>query len=683
MQRYSIPFKDFKNNSYEVKIYIDGYVGAVTELTGARNTFVVTGNDSDFVYEPLRTSTATLTIIDSNLLLDLFSINNQYAPVKLYKGNKLMWTGYIIPEQFTQPYKPTLDSISIDCVSAMGTLENIKYEQQTDTGFITAMDLLRYLVKSANGGYEKVYIPHVYASSSANYAAKRNIFDEIELSEENFISEEMMLDEVLEYFCRFFAWAMYDQEGSLYFVDPDWHGEYYAYNEGLTSYVLVTPNEILLQDIGFAGSDHTIDVLPGYNKVTIKAINNVFDELTENEEYDILDEVGRDYHKNDKKYDYKRFLKEKLWKVYHYDKYRTEIEEIEGVSNINDNVCGAVLMKEALFDGKEMNGTIVPDVADYPWADCVQMRSVTADDTIVFGGDEDGKYPVLTYRGKNAIWKDGAIGIKYEVMVRPSQNMRFLGDKIDQLKVEVNLACCMRIGKWYWNGGNWQLTKTNFKILSKYEGNSFSGWTSVEDTKTPDMPYTGLSGYIIELPSDNPIIGELEFTAYCLPGWVKNVGPFTFSLYGYVLKGLALSYKKKDSVTDEGEDGDRIYENVVNEKYMSELDEIEFGISSYNADGATYSKALMNGNFLTDNLYSVIEDKLVRPEEALIRRIVNRYQVTKIKLTQVIKNSDEIHPFTILSDNSMKIKKFMMLGGVWDYEDNSIQLAMTENGAGG
>ena len=113
---------------------------------------------------------------------------------------------------------------------------------------------------------------------------------------------------------------------------------------------------------------------------------------------------------------------------------------------------------------------------------------------------------------------------------------------------------------------------------------------------------------------------------------------------------------------------------------MSELDEIEFGISSYNEDGATYSKALLNGNFLTNNLYSAIEGTLVRPEEALIRRIINRYRVTKIKLTQVLKNSDLIHPFTVLYDNSMVSKEFMLLSGVWDYEQNTVTLSMIENG---
>ena len=158
-QRYNVHFKDYKNTAYDVKVYIEGYVGQVTELLGARSAFTVEGNDENFVYEPIRSSTATLTLLGSDLLLDLFSINNQYAPVKLFKGDKLMWTGYIVPEQFTQPYKPTPDNISIDCISAIGTLENIRYKQQNEDAFIKAIDLLRYILKSANGGYEKIYTP--------------------------------------------------------------------------------------------------------------------------------------------------------------------------------------------------------------------------------------------------------------------------------------------------------------------------------------------------------------------------------------------------------------------------------------------------------------------------------------------------------------------------------------------
>lgn len=681
-QRYNIHFKNYKNTAYDVKVYIDGYVGQVTELLGARSAFVVEGNDDNFVYEPIRSSTATLTLLGSDLLLDLFSINNQYAPVKLFKGDKLMWTGYIVPEQFTQPYKPTPDNISIDCISAIGTLENIQYEKQTENGFITAINLLRYIIRSANGGYEKIYIPYVYGSSEVNYSTKKNIFDEIILAEENFISEGMMLDEVLEYFCRFFNWTLYDYEGSLYFVDPDWKGEYFSYGEDLVTYEMVTPNTVLLQDIGFGGSDHTIDVLPGYNKVTVKAINNVFNELVENEEYDILEEIGQKYAQDNKKYDYKKFFKEKLWKLYHYDINKNEITDIESISDINKNVFGSVLMKEALFDGRDENGTIVPDVSDYPWTNCLQERMMSEDGTVVFGEEDKGKYPILQYEGRTAAWKDGAIGINYECMIRDYPDMMYLGkeDGWDKKNFSIDMVCSLRIGDKYWTGTGWGENMSKFEIVANYEGNLTSGWATVKNTKKPDMPYNGLGGYIIELPRDIPIIGKLEFTVYNYRGGIWHTPLWDIRSYGLVIKKFTLNYKKKDGVVDEGENGDRVYENVVNEKFMSELDEIEFGISSYNEDGATYSKALLNGNFLTNNLYSAIEGTLVRPEEALIRRIINRYRVTKIKLTQVLKNSDLIHPFTVLYDNSMVSKKFLLLSGVWDYEQNTVTLSMIENG---
>ena len=143
---------------------------------------------------------------------------------------------------------------------------------------------------------------------------------------------------------------------------------------------------------------------------------------------------------------------------------------------------------------------------------------------------------------------------------------------------------------------------------------------------------------------------------------------------------MQVKYYKRDDENFEGEDGDRVYENVVNEEYMTELDEQEFGISTYNNDGASFSKPLLNGFYVTDNIYYAGENEMICLEESYIRRLINRYRVTKIKLTQVLKNSDSIHPFTILYDNSMVSKKFMLLSGVWDYEQNTLTLSMIENG---
>ena len=208
--RYRIPFKDFKNNSFVVEVHREDYTGEVTELTGAPSCFVVSGTDDDFVYIPVRTSTATLNVLESDLLLDLYSINNQYAPVKLYKNGVMIWTGYIKPEQFTQPYTPHPQSIGVECVSALSTLENVEYKEQTETGYITAMALIRYMVGAATAGYKGVYLPKVYGKTEN---MQDNVLDEIVLCEENFTSEEMNLMEVMEALCKFLNWTVHDVGG--------------------------------------------------------------------------------------------------------------------------------------------------------------------------------------------------------------------------------------------------------------------------------------------------------------------------------------------------------------------------------------------------------------------------------------------------------------------------------------
>lgn len=134
---------------------------------------------------------------------------------------------------------------------------------------------------------------------------------------------------------------------------------------------------------------------------------------------------------------------------------------------------------------------------------------------------------------------------------------------------------------------------------------------------------------------------------------------------------------EKYSENEGDESADRIYENVVNENYINELDEIEWKISSYNNDGSCYSKIIMDGEYLTNNMYCGITGGNVRPEELFIRRIVSHYSATKTKLTQVIKRAD-IKPYTILTDKYMPGKRFLTLGGDIDYKMNQFTCIMLE-----
>lgn len=169
-------------------------------------------------------------------------------------------------------------------------------------------------------------------------------------------------------------------------------------------------------------------------------------------------------------------------------------------------------------------------------------------------------------------------------------------------------------------------------------------------------------------------MGEVELTIF---------GPYaTFVLGGlrpeyFSLKDFEFNFNKFEDVEDEDSDSDRIYENVVNEDYINELDEIEFKISSYNDDGACYSKVTINNSYLTNNLYCGIVGENIRPEEFLIRRIVDHYSVPKIKLTQVLKRAD-IKPYTVLSDKYSVNKKYINAGGEIDYRKNRFNCIMIE-----
>lgn len=675
--RYRIPFKGGKS-SYVVEVYRQDYTGEVKELRGASSCFVVSGDDDDFIYKPIRTSTATIQVLDSDLLLDLYSINNQYAPVKLLKDGVLEWTGYIKPEQFTQPYRPTKQNIGVDCVSALASLENIVYKKIDDSGFVTVWQLLKELISSAAGGYRGVYIPHVYGTSSS---LSGNVFERMQLAEANFTTDDRTNLEVLEELCKFLGWTVHDIGGYIYFIDSDWKGSYRLYNESLDTYTVAEGNSVMLQDIGYNGADgNTLDIVPGYNKASVKAVNNVFDEVIKNEDFEDLSPFSEVTYLDGSNYIKKQFVNPKWWEIISYNSNKQVINMNNPPNDPNYDCYGAVAMSLAEYKGKKVDGVMVPDVDEYPYEDAIQMRYLSADGDVVISSSD--ALPVFRMKGATAVWSEGAISINAQIRLELEYRMIGLVDlgrwEEGSYDGEISkLRAILKIGEWYWDGSVWKKSYTTFVVPFVTDGRvDFNAWVSIKDTKTPDMPYKGLNGYVIPLP-ESPIIGQLEFTmlSYDWSGWGKN----EFDVYGCTMKGLSFDYAKKDGINKEGENGDRVYENVVNEAYMSEADEIEFGISSYNADGATYSKVLLDGDWLTDNLYSAVVGEYVRPEELMIRRIVNRYGATKIKLTEAICMTDAISPLTSLSERSMGGKAFRMTSGEWDYEQNRLIVQMQED----
>ena len=685
---YTLPFRSRKEDVCLVEIQKEGYTGRVIELTGSGEApFSVEIADDDFLYTPVRFSTAAIRVVGGDHLQSLYSTGYRQYRVIFKRAGSVTWCGFIKPELYTQDYSGTIFELEIECISAMSVLEYIEYKQKSEEGkgFVTLWELLTRCVSESRGSYSSVYLPHVYAGSESDYTAWRNVLQDMTISEQNFFDEDdkpMKLKEVLEELCRFLNWTCVDWKGDLYFVDVDHAGDYYKYILDFSTYTTVRGFTISVQKVTFSGDNHTLDILGGYNKVTVKTSNYNIGDVFPEEEFNKLKRFGLESKIEKKNHvTLKRFYLPNTYKLYRYEKNNDvplSDKDLNNYENNPNDVIGAMLIKRCEYN--MVNGE--PDITNYNWENLIQVRSYREKGFQINGA------PILEFANPLPVapYADGAISISLSVQVTMNTDLT-----IGYVKQSgwLDMRCSLSIGEDYFDGSDWVKDSSAYFdiefLLKDYTGDSF---ISNVNTKKLSMPYDGLEGRVIPLPEDRILTGAIKFCLYELTenykhtntGGKDEIHNTANDGYGYYIKDLKMNYKLRDDLSELSDNSDRTYENVINEDYINELDEIEFKISSYNNDGACYSKVMLGDNYLTDNLYSSIEQKLVRPEEHLIRRIINQYGYTKTKLTQVLIDDEAITPITTITDKFQPNKRFTITGGTIDFAMNQFNCKMIENG---
>lgn len=701
---YSLPFKSRKEVSYLIEIQKENYEGKSTELKGSGNSpFFVTIDEEDFLYTPTRFSSAAIRIVGGDYLQNLYSTGYQQYRVVFKREGDIIWSGFIDPELYTQEYTSTKFELEIGCSSAMSTLEYIKYKQKDADRltFVSFWELLKMFIEQSRGCYSSVFIPHVYAKNENDYNNDANVFKEMTISEQNFFDEDnnpMTLLEVLEHFCKFLNWTCVDWQGDLYFVDIDHKDIYYKYNSGLSAYTKTAPILLNASTISYAGSDHFLDILPGYNKVTVKCSNYPIEEIkiAENlEKLKVLSNIGEVSTpiNSGSRHTQRDVLIPSNLTMHQYVYKNGVTSPVADLLAYKDNkkateLLGAIPLRYASYD----LGQNTPNTQSYNYEYAIQVRqrsgnnylndktehSVFSDSTVIISAKNDALF----------FGKGGALSLDMSIKVlqKDKYDVPFGGgivpseDGITYLKDSIKVG--IRLGNKYvfkdeYGQFTWRDTPSSVSInldsskVENAEGKMGTGFVPLHKTYGVLGKYSGADGAIIDIPEN--IYGTLELSIYA-PTLTEREGQVP---YGYLIKDLKLRYCPPINV-DDNEKSDRIYENVVNEGFINELDEIELKISSYNNDGACHGKVLLSDDYLTDNLYSSIEKALIRPEELLIRRIIKQYGATKIRLTQVLLNSGSINPITVLADNYMKGKRFMIIGGEIDFANEQFTCKMIE-----
>lgn len=705
---YTIPFASIKNEACIVEIEKEGFANEVIELTGSASPFTVTIDSTDFLYTPSRLSTANIRIVGNDYLQSLFSTAYQQFRVTFKRDGGIVWCGFIKPELYTQDYSSDKFELEIECISALSTLEYICYKDDGSRSFVSLWDLLKKCITASVGRYENVYIPHVYARTPDDYSTGDNVLEVMKVSEQDFFDEEdeaMSLKEVLEEICKLLNWTVCDWGGSLYFVDADHTGEYYKYSPDLKTKIGgITPNELVIQNIGFAGGDHSLDILPGYNKAIVKTSNYPVGTLIPDLfDTSLLNPLIKDspYYK---KIDGDRFSY--FVKFYTNTKFNNIFSDKDSLNQIKLDLNTLGIDSDSAIINNI--GSLISKQSKYKWDDGTPSVLNFEDVLIIGMGLNNKNYGDLTeltqFLNKDIPILQINPNYLVDTFISPSEEaigyLLLSGQYFQSDSLYTNPGqesegtwnntkgdnCCkfeIKIGNKYWDGYNWVEKKSRFII--KCGGYSKSkiwyDWNNFENNVTYDMNLTS-EGYAIPIKAKDKLFGKIEFTVlrpfpngYGEGGRIKRYPYYTFMRN---LK-LQLFTRTPDGSEKKDSNSDRYYENVVNEDYVNELDEIEFKISSYNNDGACYSKVLLGDNYLTNNLYSSIVDKNIRPEEFLIQRIVNRYGSTKIKLTQVIREDKSLTPISVLYDNFLVGKKFLNIGGEIDYCYCQFKCTMIEN----
>lgn len=250
------------------------------------------------------------------------------------------------------------------------------------------------------------------------------------------------------------------------------------------------------------------------------------------------------------------------------------------------------------------------------------------------------------------------------------------------------LVFCFGIGDKYWNGSAWQDTKCNFKVPLYNSGDDGTQEKQTDMTCwNVTMPiknqlgweqWTSGEGYKIPFTEGVNYNGKITFEI-CTPvqpqampsGW----GGYDNCFNGYCwLSDLKIGMALKND--EKYDNADIVYESVINEDSVNELDEISLKVTTYPKIGKLgYSHVGCNGVMIDTMADASLDAEELIPEAAIIQRYYNQYSTPTKK--EYITLGLSSTPFVLHHDNYWDCD-FAVIGQTIDYYLGQNSLSLEE-----
>ncbi len=148
--KYRLYYQDLLKVNKRIDILEDGYTGGITSVKGSPNPVVwAVMPDSDTKYPLMVASSCDLFLLSPyrRYFINLFTSNKYKYKVQHYIGSTLSWTGYLLPDLYSEAYDRKNYEVNFKAADGLGLLANIDFEL---TGTQTDLDILLYCLNKLN-----------------------------------------------------------------------------------------------------------------------------------------------------------------------------------------------------------------------------------------------------------------------------------------------------------------------------------------------------------------------------------------------------------------------------------------------------------------------------------------------------------------------------------------------------
>lgn len=293
---YTGQFRDITDDANLYTVTISTNTGNQTrDITlGAEPFITEMDGSSGNIYVPVKYQAATVSVISSDYMFDVYSSKAQDTKVELKKGSTLIWTGYATPNLYNQGFVEEREEFQIECIDGLSTLQYIKYKAENKQ-ILSFAEIIFKILKQCN-----CYSYFIFSENTKlQQASTSNIISELYISEENFFDKKnddendedvaWTCRDVLEEICRYLGVTCIADGASVLFLDYDsikgGNPKYTIYSLkndtiSVSSKNITRCQRLTITGDDYAASDATLSLTDTYNKVTVKDDLYTFEQIS-------------------------------------------------------------------------------------------------------------------------------------------------------------------------------------------------------------------------------------------------------------------------------------------------------------------------------------------------------------------------------------------------------------------